>query len=296
MLRWKIWWRCRKVSRLKVNGQLATFNLHPKMILDEIVAVKRQEIEKRRTRISQAEFRVRAENSPPVKNFADALRGGEYVSLIAEIKPASPSRGDLNANADPVKIARVYDENGASAISVLTDRQFFKGDLNNLKAARVGADIPLLRKDFIIDEYQVYESRALQADAILLIVRILDDAQLRAYQELAESLHMAALVEIHDERELERALKSDASIIGINNRNLADFRLDLAVTENLAPKISKEKVVVSESGIFSRADVERAANAGADAVLVGEALMRAEDVGEKVRELASVKRETSNVA
>ncbi|TAH48506.1 MAG: indole-3-glycerol phosphate synthase TrpC [Chloroflexota bacterium] len=261
------------------------------MILDDIVRVKRAEIEKRRARISQNEFRARAENSPPVKNFADALRGGECVALIAEIKPASPSRGDLNANADPVKIARVYDENGASAISVLTDRQFFKGDLNNLKAARVGADVPLLRKDFIIDEYQVYESRALQADAILLIVRILDDAQLRAYRELAQAFEMAALVEIHDERELERALKSDAHIIGINNRNLADFTVDLVVTENLAPKIPREKIAVSESGIFTRADVERARNAGAGAVLVGEALMRAADVGEKVRELMSVKRD-----
>ncbi len=262
------------------------------MILDEIVAVKRQEIEKRRARISLDEFRTRAENSPPVKNFADALRNGECVALIAEIKPASPSRGDLKANADPVKIARLYDENGASAISVLTDRQFFKGDLNNLKAARVGADVPLLRKDFIIDEYQVYESRALQADAILLIVRILDDAQLGSYRELAESLDMSALVEIHDERELERALKSDAKIIGINNRNLANFTLDLATTELLAPKIPNGKIIVSESGIFSRADVERAANAGAGAVLVGEALMRAQDVGEKVRELARVKRQT----
>lgn len=260
------------------------------MILDEIIAVKRQEIEKRRARISLDEFRTRAENSPPVKNFADALREGECVALIAEIKPASPSRGDLNANADPVKIARVYDENGASAISVLTDRQFFKGDLNNLKAARVGADTPLLRKDFIIDEYQVYESRALQADAILLIARILDDTQLRAYRELAESLGMSALVEIHDEREMERALRSDAKIIGINNRNLANFTVDLQTTEDLAPKIPREKIIVSESGIFTRADVERARNAGAGAVLVGEALMRAADVGEKVRELTAVRK------
>lgn len=261
------------------------------MILDEIVRMKRAEIEKRRARISLDEFRVRAENSPPVKNFADALRDAENVALIAEIKPASPSRGDLGTGVDPVKLARVYNENGASAISVLTDRQFFKGDLNNLKAARVGADIPLLRKDFIIDEYQVYESRALQADAILLIVRILEDAQLSDYRLLAESLGMAALVEIHDERELERALKSDASIIGINNRNLADFAVDLKTTKLLAPKVTQGKMVVSESGIFTRADVERAANAGADAVLVGEALMRAEDVGEKVRELSSVKKD-----
>lgn len=265
------------------------------MILDEIVRVKRDEIEKRKTRISPKEFHRRAKDSPPGRDFADALRGGAAVALIAEIKLASPSRGDIRADVDPVQVARRYDRGGAAAISVLTDRQFFKGDLNNLKAARVGADVPLLRKDFIIDEYQVYESRALQADAILLIVRILDDAQLRAYRQLAEGLGMAALVEIHDEQELERALKSDATIIGINNRNLADFTIDLATTATLAPKIGRAAngsavTIVSESGIFSRADVERAANAGADAVLVGEALMRADDVSGMVRELASVPR------
>jgi indole-3-glycerol phosphate synthase len=210
------------------------------------------------------------------------------VTLVAEIKPASPSRGDLRADADPVNIARVYAENGAAAISVLTDRQFFKGDLNNLKAARVGADVPLLRKDFIIDEYQVFESRALQADAILLIVRILDDEQLRAYRMLAEELGMAALVEVHDEGEVDRALASEARVVGINNRNLGDFSVDLKRTEWLTPKIPEGIITVSESGIFSSADVERARDAGADAVLVGEALMRAEDVGDKVRELSRV--------
>ena len=259
------------------------------MILGDIVAAKRREIEKRRARISHQEFRVRAENAPPTRDFGAALLG-ENIALVAEIKPASPSRGDINVNADPVKIAQLYETSGASAISVLTDRQFFKGELNNLKAARVGADIPLLRKDFIIDEYQVYESRAIFADALLLIVRILDDAQLRDFRLLAEGLGMDALVEIHDEAELERALKSDARIIGINNRNLADFTLDLKYTEQLAPKIPRDKIIISESGIFTRADVERAANAGADAVLVGEALMRAENIGDKVRELTSVKR------
>lgn len=260
------------------------------MILDEIVAVKRREIEKRQSHISQDEFRTRAENSPPVRDFSAALREGEHVSLIAEIKPASPSRGDLNTNVDPINLARLYADNGAAAISVLTDRQFFKGDLNNLKAARVGADVPLLRKDFIIDEYQVYESRALQADAILLIVRILDDAQLRAYRQLAESFGMTALVEIHNEQELERALKSDAALIGINNRNLADFTLDLATTESLAPLIPPDKLIISESGIFTAADVQRAANAGATTILVGEALMRADNIAAKVQELSSVTR------
>lgn len=260
------------------------------MILDEIVAAKRQEIEKRRARISLDEFRVRAENAPSARDFENALRGGENIALIAEIKPASPSRGDLQANVDPLRIAQTYGQGGASAISVLTDRKFFKGDLNNLKAARVGSDLPLLRKDFIIDEYQVYESRAIFADAILLIVRILDDAQLREYRLLAETLGMSALVEIHNEAELDRALKSDAIIIGINNRNLADFTLDLCYTEQLAPKFPRDKLCVSESGIFTRAEVERAAHAGADAVLVGEALMRAGDIGATIRELTNVPR------
>jgi indole-3-glycerol phosphate synthase len=258
------------------------------MILDDIVAVKRQEIEKRRARISLDELRCRAENAPPPRDFEHALRGGENIALIAEIKPASPSRGDLQINANPVTLAQTYAQGGAAAISVLTDRQFFKGELDNLKAARVGADVPLLRKDFILDEYQVYESRAIFADAILLIVRILDDAQLRDYRLLAEMLGMAALVEIHDTVELERALKSDARIIGINNRNLADFTLDLKSTAQLAPNIPRDSICVSESGIFTRADVEYVANAGAEAVLVGEALMRAENVAEKIKELSSV--------
>jgi indole-3-glycerol phosphate synthase len=260
------------------------------MILDDIVAVKRAEIEKRRTRISLAEFRLRAENAPPARAFGDALAGGEYVSLIAEIKPASPSRGDLRADVDPVRLARLYDANGAAALSVLTDRRFFKGEPNFLKAARVGANLPLLRKDFIIDAYQVYESRALQADAILLIVRLLDDAQLREFRQLSESLGMAAVVEVHDAPDLARALDSGATVVGINNRNLADFSLDLRVTDTLAPQVPDGVLCVSESGIFTRADVARATRAGAAAVLVGEALMRAKDVGAQVRELATVER------
>lgn len=267
------------------------------MILDDIIAFKRQELQERRARIPLDEFRGRAENAPPARDVENALRGGVNVALIAEIKPASPSHGELGADVNPAHLARVYAENGAAAISVLTDRKFFKGAPKNLKAARAGAEAPLLRKDFILDEYQIYESRALQADAILLITRLLDDAQLRDYRLLAASLGMAALVEIHDEAELERALRSDARIIGINNRNLADMTLDLKNTEFLAPVISsrgEKSLIVSESGISTRADVERAAHAGAHAVLVGAALMRAGDVGEKVRELAGVARVVSN--
>ena len=257
------------------------------MILDEIVANKRTEIQHRQQRISLAEFRTRAESVPGTLSFADALVG-EKVALIAEIKRASPSRGELNVQADPPRLAQTYAANGAAAISVLTDKRYFGGSLNDLKSVRVAVQVPILRKDFIVDEYQVYESRALQADAILLIVRVLADAQLRDYLALARSLGMGALVEIHDEADLERALAAHARVLGINNRNLADFTVDLATTERLAPEIPDEKIVVAESGVFTRADVERAARAGARAVLVGEGLMRAPDVGEKVQELASV--------
>lgn len=257
------------------------------MILDEIVSHKHAEVAKRKTRVTLEEFRRRAESVVPARDFAAALRGSN-IALIGEIKRASPSRGDLNATASPHVVAQTYAANGAAAISVLTDKKYFQGTPNDLKGVRVAVDIPILRKDFIVDEYQVYETRALQADAILLIVRILSDQQLRDYLALAHSLSMASLVEIHDEADLDRAASSNAQIIGINNRNLADFTVDLATTEQLAPRISKELTSLAESGVFSRSDVERCARAGVDAVLVGEALMRAPDVPAKVRELANV--------
>ncbi len=258
------------------------------VILDEIVANKRAEVAEQKQRVSLAEMRIRAEAMPAARYFVGALVR-ENVALIAEIKRASPSRGELNAQVDPVRLAQTYAANGASAISVLTDRKYFNGTPDDLRIVRDAVRVPVLRKDFIVDEYQVYESRALQADAILLIVRILSDAQLSNYLALAQSLGMSALVEVHEERELERALAVEARLIGINNRNLADFTVDLATTERLAPRIPKDKIVVAESGVFTRADVERVARAGAHVVLVGEALMRAADVGAKVRELASVR-------
>lgn len=263
------------------------------MILDEIASVKRLEIARRRARIPLAEFRTRAENAPEARPFAASLDTPDTVALVAEIKPASPTAGTLRENVDPARLAQLYAANGAAAISVLTDRQFFKGDPNNLKAARVGASVPLLRKDFILDEYQVYESRALQADAILLITRLLDDARLRAYRELAEALGMAALVEVHDEDELERALETGAQLVGVNNRDLSTMTVSLAVTERLVPQVPRGVCVVSESGMSRREDVMRAAQAGADAVLVGAALMRAPDVAAQTRELASVPRAVS---
>lgn len=262
--------------------------------LHDIIANKRIEIEKRRSRIPLADYRNRAENAPEPREFAGALRG-EAVAVIAEIKGASPSQGLIRAGLQPVEIARTFSAHGAAAVSVLTDRKFFRGEPNNIKAARVGTLLPLLRKDFIIDEYQVYESRAWQADALLLIVRLLDDAQLSDYRALAESLGMSALVEAHDERELERALNSGATLVGINNRNLNDMTVDLITSERLTLAIPGNVLVVSESGIKSRADVERVAGAGADAVLVGQAVMQAEDIGSKLRELTLVPRRTRKI-
>lgn len=262
--------------------------------LDDIVANKRIEIEKRRARIPLSDYRNRAENAPDPRDFAGALHG-EAVAVIAEIKGASPSQGVIRADLKSVVIARTFSEHGAAAVSILTDRKYFRGEPNNIKAARVGTLLPLLRKDFILDEYQVYESRAWQADALLLIVRLLDDAQLRDYRALAESLGMSALVEVHDERELEQALNSGATLVGINNRNLDDMSVDLTTSERLIPAVPENVLVVSESGIKSRADVERAAEAGADAVLVGQAVMEADDIGAKLQGLTLVPRRNRKI-
>lgn len=263
------------------------------MILDEIISNKKDEITQRKRRITLAEIRDRAGSAPAPRDFVSGL-SREQVALIAEIKRASPSRGALRGEFSLPQLAFEYAGNGAAAISVLTDQKYFAGDLSDLESSRIAVDVPILRKDFIIEEYQVYESRAFHADAILLIVRVLSDSQLRDYVALASSLGMGVLMEIHEEAEVERALAADAQVIGINNRNLLDFTVDLAVTERLAPRILAQagvgsgKIIVAESGVFTRADVERAARAGARAVLVGEALMRADDVATKVRELAGV--------
>ena len=259
------------------------------MILDEIVGNTRAEVAERRRRVPLAEVRTRAESAPPARHFAGALKR-ECVALIAEVKRASPSRGTLRTDLNPTQLAGVYAEGGASAISVLTDAKYFHGSLADLEAVRAAVSMPVLRKDFVVDEYQLYEARAHRADAVLLIVRILSDAQLRDYIALARSLGLGVLTEVHDEAELDRALAADAHIVGINNRNLADFTVSLTTTERLAPRIPSDKIIVAESGVFTSADVERAARVGVHAVLVGEALMRAGDVATKVRELGSVKR------
>ncbi len=260
------------------------------MILDEIVANKRAEVARRKQQTPLAQIRAAAEAAPPPRDFAAALRGDE-VALIAEIKRASPSRGSIRAEDDPPARARLYASAGASAISILTDAKYFSGSLDDLSSTRANVALAILRKDFIIDEYQIYESRAARADAILLIVRLLSNAQLENYIALTHSLMFNALVEVHDARDLDRAISSGARIVGINNRNLADMSIDLATPERLAPRVPPGHIVVSESGVSERSHVERAGDAGAHAVLVGEALMRANDVAQKVRELTGVRRE-----
>lgn len=256
-------------------------------ILQKIVDHKRGEVAERMARTP----RPAVAEAPPVRDFLAALRSGPNIALIAEVKPASPTRGVMREAIDPPALGRTYWENGAAAISVLTDEQFFRGHDRNLQQLREVSPIPLLRKEFLIDPWQIEESRALGADAILLIVAILTDAELHQFLDHARRLGMAALVEAHTAEELERALATDAELIGINNRNLHTFETTLATTEQLAAQIKRAgRLLVSESGIFTRADLDRLAPLGVDAVLVGEALIREQDVAAKVRELSGAAR------
>jgi indole-3-glycerol phosphate synthase len=256
-------------------------------ILDAIVAEKRLELAKLRPLAGQLKQAAAARKD--FRDFVGALRRDDGVALIAEIKKASPSAGLILKDFDAIHIARHYEAAGASALSVLTDEKFFQGCIEYVQMIRDAVRLPLLRKDFIIDELQIHESVACGADAILLIVAILDDAQLKGFRELASQLRLAALVEIHDEVELDRALASGTEIIGVNNRDLRDFSVNLATTEKLAAKLKRgmcgKLTLVAESGIHVRADVERVVKAGANAILVGESLMRSGDIAGKVKEL-----------
>ncbi len=256
-------------------------------ILDRIVAGIRAGLPERKAKepLSALEERTAALTLP--KSLAEALRG-DSIRLIAEVKAKSPSRGVLNEGLDPIAQAEIYAHSGASAISVLTEEKHFNGSLEHLLGVRecLGETRPpLLRKDFIFDAYQLYQARAYGADAALLIVAILEPAQMKELMAIASELGLSALVEVHDESEVEQALDAGAKIIGINNRDLRTFDVDLATTERLAKLIPSDKIIVSESGIHTRADVERVRAAGVHAVLVGEALVTAGDVGEKIREL-----------
>lgn len=256
-------------------------------ILDEIVEQKKLETAKLQPQAGKLKQAAAARKE--FRDFAGALRRDNGIALIAEIKKASPSAGVIRENFDAIQIARDYEAGGASALSILTDKRFFQGRLEYLQQIRDAVKLPLLRKDFVINELQIYESAGRGADAVLLIVSILDDAQLKGFRELAAQLHLASLVEVHDEAELDRALASGAEIIGVNNRDLRDFSVSLATTEKLTAKLRRgmcgKYTIVAESGIHARGDVERIAKAGANAILVGESLMRSGDVDSKVREL-----------
>jgi indole-3-glycerol phosphate synthase len=254
-------------------------------ILDEIVASKRREIAAAKQRMPLEEMEDQAASAPPVRDFRAAIQGPGPIRLIAEVKKASPSAQVIRADFDPIAIARTYQDHGASCLSILTDAPYFQGHLSYLARVRASVAIPLLRKDFLIDEYQVVEARLAGADAILLIAEILDDATLASLQARARALGMAALVELHAEENLPWVLGSGADLVGINNRDLSRFVTDLERTFRLRDQIPEHVTLVSESGIRTRRDVERLEAAGVSAVLVGETLMRAEDIGLAVERL-----------
>ena len=258
-------------------------------VLDQILELKREEVaeRKRREPLRALETRIPLQGVP--LDFARALKG-DRIRLIAEVKKASPSRGLLSTDFDPAALARTYARNGAAAISVLTEVPHFQGAIEHLEVVRSAIDItplPILRKDFIFDPYQLYEARACRADALLLIVAILDKEQLKSLLEETHHLGMEALVEVHNEIEVESALEAGAKVIGINNRDLSTFHTDISTTQKLRPLIPRDTLVVSESGINSRQDVARLREWSVDAILVGEALVTAKDIAAKVRELSS---------
>ena len=261
-----------------------------KDILQRILARKREEVAERRARVPLAELESRVADAPSVRGFADALRArierGE-AAVIAEVKKASPSRGVIRADFDPAAIARSYESGGAACLSVLTDADFFQGADDYLIAARNACALPVLRKDFVVDAYQLHEARALGADAVLLIAAALDDARLADFAALAADLGLDALAEVHDAAELERVLRLPLPLVGINNRDLRTFEVSLDATLALKDAIPDDRVLVTESGILARADVKRMREAGVHAFLVGEAFMRQPDPGAALQALFS---------
>ncbi len=257
-------------------------------ILQKIVAVKREEVAAAKTRRDAASLRRDAEAAGAVRDFAGSLRGriaAGGAGVIAEIKKASPSKGVLREPFAPAEIAASYERHGAACLSVLTDAQFFQGSAEFLRQARAACALPVLRKDFMVDAYQVDEARAMGADCILLIVACLDDARMADLEAQAQALGMAVLVEAHDGAELERALHLKTPLVGINNRNLRTFEVTLDTTLGLLGRLPADRLLVTESGILGRADVERMRGAGVDAFLVGEAFMRAPDPGAALADL-----------
>ncbi len=256
-------------------------------ILDEILEHKRREVAQKERDLDLEKLRERITERSDVRSFSKALRRRRGVALIAEIKKASPSAGVIRENFQPTALARAYEEGGAHAISILTDERFFQGHLKFLLQARMATSLPCLRKDFIVGEYQIWEARMAEADAVLLIVAALKKDEIVKLMAVAREAQLDTLVEVHDERELDVALEVNAPVIGINNRNLQTLKVNLAVTKKLAPKIPKGRTIVSESGIYTAEDVKRVRDCGAHAILVGESLMRQPDVEAAVKKLIS---------
>ena len=261
-------------------------------ILEKIVAVKHEELVAAKKRAPLEAVRFDAESRVLTRDFTGALRAkiaAGAAAVIAEVKKASPSKGVLRADFVPADIAQSYAEGdgkvSAACLSVLTDRQFFQGGVDYLKQARASCDLPVIRKDFIVDAYQVYESRAMGADAILLIAACLDDAQMRDFETIAVALGMAVLVEVHDSTELERALRLKTPLIGVNNRNLRTFEVSIQTTIDIRAQVPADRLLVTESGIATRDDVAKLRAAGVHAFLVGEAFMRADEPGEALADL-----------
>ncbi len=255
------------------------------MILDEIHAYKLKEVAESKRLVSVESLKERCNDMPEVVKFGTALKRDNRIKFIAEVKKAYPSAGIIREDFNYIDIAKEYEVGGASAISVLTDKEFFKGDLKYLSEIKETVSLPALRKDFIIDPYQIYEARAAGADLVLLIARILNKEEINAFLELSHELGMECLVEVHDSDELEKVLETEAVIVGINNRNLDTFETNLETTLQLYQQIPAGKIVVSESGIKTRADVLVLENAGIDAILIGETLMRSKDISQKIKEL-----------
>lgn len=262
-------------------------------ILVKILNRKREEINERSAKVSIKALKQQCQHAEPLRGFIQSIENkinNNRAAVIAEIKKASPSKGLLRENFQPAEIARSYASHGAACLSVLTDKDYFQGHEDYLKQARAACELPVIRKDFIVDPYQVYEARAIDADCILLIVSALDEKNLQLLFELAHELKMDVLMEVHDEREMQTALKTGARLIGINNRNLRTFETSLDTTLNMLSMVSDDHILVTESGIHSKDDVQLMLDNKVNAFLVGEAFMRADNPGEKLAELFSFPR------
>ncbi len=255
------------------------------MILNKIIEEKKRELKNSKSSAALKELKKRAVDAKGNREFKKSLQREDFINIIAEIKKASPSKGIIRKDFNPVEIAEIYQDNGATSISVLTDKTFFQGDIEYLNQIRSKVSLPLLRKDFIIDEFQLYEAKAYGADAALLIAAVLDRSQLAEYMELSREIGLENLVEVHSFKDLEKTMYCEAEIIGINNRDLQTFEISLKTSFDLAREIPKDKVIVSESGINTHEDIVSLQKSGVNAFLIGEALMEEKDIAKKLKEL-----------